>query len=73
MNKSDFDADNARFSLRTIEATLNLIIEGMEQEHYNSKEYKTHFYECMEGAYMPALILVLCSIQDLLKKTEAAI
>lgn len=73
MNNPDFNADNARFSLRTIEATLSLLIEGMEQEHYDSKDYKEHFYECMEGAYMPALNLMLCSIQDLLKKAEATI
>lgn len=67
------DMDGARFSLKTIFATFGLIMEDIEQEHQDAKGYEVCFYARMDDVYMPALNCVLCSIQDLLERMEAAV
>ncbi len=73
MEVRTIDMDGARFLLKLIFATFGMILEDMEQEHKNSKGYEASFYTRMEDVYTPALNLVLCSIQDLLEKVEAAV
>lgn len=73
MEVSKIDMDGTRFSLKLIFATFGMILEDMEQEHNDSKGYEASFYTRMEDVYTPALNLVLCSIQDLLEKVEAAV
>ena len=48
-------------------------MEDMEQEHQDAKDYEVCFYARTEDVYIPALNLVLCSLQDLLEKMETAV
>ena len=61
--------DSARISLKYIFATFGLIMEKIEQ---GTKGYEVCFYKLMDDVYIPALNLVLCSIQDLLERMEAS-
>ena len=63
------DMDSARISLKYIFATFGLIREEIEQD---TKGYEVCFYKLMDDVYIPALNLVLCSIQDLLERMEAS-
>ena len=63
------DMDSARISLKYIFATFGLIMEEIEQD---TKGYEVCFYKLMDDVYIPALNLVLCSIQDLLERMEAS-
>ena len=66
------DMDSARISLKYIFATFGLIMEDMGQGHQDTKGYEVCFYKLMDDVYIPALNLVLCSIQDLLERMEAS-
>lgn len=61
------------FSLKTIFAAFGLIMEDMEQEHQDAEGYEAYFCMRMGSVYMPALNLLLSSINDLLDKVEATI
>jgi len=73
MEVRKIDMDGARFSLKAISTTFGLIMEDMEQEHQDAKDYEVCFYARMDDVYMPALNCVLCSLQDLLEKMETAV
>ena len=73
MEVSKIDMDGARFSLKTIFAAFGLIMEDIEQEPQDAKDYEVCFYARMDDVYMPALNCVLCSIQNLLEKMEAEV
>ena len=70
MEVRKIDMDGARFSLKAISTPFGLIMEDMEQE---AKDYEVCFYARTEDVYIPALNLVLCSLQDLLEKVETAV
>ena len=70
---SRIDMDSACFSIKTIEATIALIVDDMEQEHHEAKGHEEHFYKRMDNVYMPAINLVICAIHDLREKMEAVI
>ena len=67
------DMDGARFSLKEILAAFGLIMEDIEQEHQDTKGYEACFYTRMDDVYMPALNLILCSIQNLLDSVEPSV
>ena len=73
MEVKKIDMDGARFSLKAISATFGLIMEDMEQEHQEAEGYEACFYARMDDVYMPALDLLLWSIQDLREKVEASV
>ncbi len=73
MNERTIDTEGTRYSLKLIFATFGMIMEDLEQEHEQTKGYEASFHARMDDVYIPALNLMLCSIQGLLDEMEAAV
>ncbi len=71
--ENKIDMESVRFSLENIVSTLQLGIEDMEQEHFDSKGcLEGNFYNRMDSVYLPVLNLVYCSAFNLLKEVKEA-
>ncbi len=67
------DMDSVKFSLDNIVSTLGLVMEDMEQEHFDSKDgLEGNFFNRMDAVYLPALNLIQNSAFDLLKEVKEA-
>ena len=70
MDARKIDMDTVRFYLRGIAAAFSLIMDDIEREHHDTKEYSVLFYNRVGGVYIPSMNFLCCSMKDLLDSLE---